>query len=201
MRGIVATWPGLNALDPGVGANTFIVVNVARQQLYLFKHGARVATWPVSTSRYGTGERRGSFRTPLGLFMIARKVGAGLPEFAVLNRHGPVGWTATPVFASDDPAASRIITARILMLEGLEPGWNAGGNVDTYARHIYIHGTANLGQLGEPASEGCVQMAPGAMITLFRAVHRGTLVLILQNFSASPAIPGEHTPLLASRLG
>ena len=35
------------------------------------------------------------------------------------------------------------ITTRILWLEGLEPGFNRGGNVDSHARYIYIHGTAD----------------------------------------------------------
>lgn len=186
-----ADWHRLAALEPTANKSVFVIVDVARQQLYLFEHGRLAATWPVSTARRGTGEAAGSYQTPLGAFLIARKLGAGLGEFATLDRFGPTGGDATPVFSSHDPAAAGFITTRILMLEGIEPGWNEGGDVDTLARHIYIHGTADLGQLGEPASEGCVQMAPGAMIRLFRAVRPGTLVLITQGTGDLQEIPGE----------
>lgn len=191
MHDIVDHWPGLKTLDPAASSQNFILVDVSRQRLYLFKHGALADAWPVSTSRYGTGERAGSRHTPLGLFQIVNKVGAGLPKFTVLNRHGSAGWATRPVYATDDPAASTFIISRILMLQGLEPGWNEGGTVDTYARHVYIHGTPDLGQLGKPASEGCVQMAPSAVIALFRAVDRGTLVLIVPDLRTLPAVPGE----------
>lgn len=184
-------WPQLQALDPAARGETFIVVDVARQQLYLFKHGTLAASWPVSTAAAGTGEAAGSFKTPLGAFRIVRKIGKGLGEFATLSRHGPTGGAAAPVYAADDRAAGDVITTRILMLEGLEPGWNEGGDVDTLRRHIYIHGTADLGQLGEPASEGCVEMAPGAMIRLFRAVRPGTPVLITPGRGTPQTIPGE----------
>ena len=35
------------------------------------------------------------------------------------------------------------ITTRILWLEGLEPGINRGGNVDSHRRYIYLHGTGD----------------------------------------------------------
>ena len=194
-------WHYLTALYRKAGANAFVVVDVAKQQLYLFKDDDLTDTWPVSTALRGTGELEGSFQTPLGAFEIVRKIGRGLPEFAVLNRHGPTGGVTAPVLAKHDPAASAEITTRILTLEGLEPGWNEGGDVDTLRRHIYIHGTANLGGLGKPASSGCVQIAPGAMIHLFRAVSPGTVVLITSGVGNLQKIAGENKPVPAENLG
>lgn len=188
----LADWQHLRDLDPTADSQDFVVVDIASQQLYLFEDGMRVATWAISTGLRGTGEREGSFQTPLGAFEIVEKIGAGLPEYAVLNDRGASGGIASPVFTADDVAASDLITTRILVLEGLQPGWNEDGDVDTLARHVYIHGTPNLGMLGRPASLGCVQMAPGAMITLFHAVHPDTLVLITPGTGNLAEIPGSE---------
>ena len=40
------------------------------------------------------------------------------------------------------------VTTRILWLSGEEDGINKGGNVDSYQRYIYIHGTSEEGRLG-----------------------------------------------------
>lgn len=183
----IQDWHSIQNLYSATNKNAFIVVDVAAQQLYLFENGTLAAAWPVSTSSRGTGELQGSLETPLGAFEIVRKIGAGLPEFSILTRHGPTGGLVIPGDSPDSDA----ITTRILMLKGLEPGWNEGGDVDTFKRHIYIHGTADLAQLGEPASEGCVQMAPGAVLKLFRAVPPGTLVLITPGTGNLRQIPGE----------
>ena len=171
-------WLLLSALYPAATARDFIVVDIAQERLYLFVSGRLSASWPVSTSLRGIGEIQGSLRTPVGVFRIVRKVGAGQPDDEILRGEVPTHQVARLVTAPDDPAASAFILGRALVLEGLQPGWNEGGDVDTYNRHIYIHGTANIGMLGRPASEGCVQMAPQAVVRLFDMVPRGTLVMI-----------------------
>ena len=71
------------------------------------------------------------------------------------------------------------ITSRILWLEGIEIGKNKGENIDSYRRHIYIHGTSEEGRLGTPASHGCIRMKNKDVIDLYKMVEVGTLVLIL----------------------
>ena len=66
----------------------------------------------------------------------------------------------------------------ILWLDGLEIGKNKGGNVDSKSRYIYIHGTAEEGLIGEPASLGCIRMKNTDVIKLFNRVRKGTQVLI-----------------------
>lgn len=173
-----ADWRRLCRRFPGPRDQYLIVVDIGRQRLYLFDDGHRTASWKVSTSIYGTGERMGSFQTPLGVFRIIRKIGTHLPPDEVIQDQAPTGRFVRPVYARDDLAASHWITGRLLWLGGLQPRWNEGGKVDTYLRHIYIHGTPNLGMLGQPASFGCVQMAPRAIISLYRRVPPGTLVMI-----------------------
>jgi len=70
------------------------------------------------------------------------------------------------------------ITHRILWLEGLEPGFNRGGNVDTFERYIYLHGTGDELTLGRPASRGCIHLSGAELLPLYDLVPCGTLVWI-----------------------
>ena len=54
-------------------------VSVADQKMYVFKQGAPIASYDVSTSKFGLGDGRGSYRTPLGEMAVAKKIGAGAP--------------------------------------------------------------------------------------------------------------------------
>ena len=71
-----------------------------------------------------------------------------------------------------------LITTRILWLEGLELGFNRGGNVDTHARYVYVHGTGNELTIGKPDSHGCVHLAADDLIPLYDKLPSGTLVWI-----------------------
>ncbi|MFO1501519.1 MAG: L,D-transpeptidase [Verrucomicrobiota bacterium] len=168
-----------------------LVANVQRQAVSLFvrtppastSHLRPGAGWshPVSysccrwylasTSRFGVGQQSGSNRTPLGLHRVAEKVGAGQIPGTVFETRRPVGltWQGHP----DAPIAHRI-----LWLEGLEPGFNQGGEVDSRARFIYIHGLANEPSLGRPSSRGCIHLAAADLVPLFDRIPVGTLVWI-----------------------
>lgn len=128
-------------------------------------------TYRISTSRFGIGQSAGSNCTPLGLHRIAEKIGGGWPVGTVFKGRQPVGFTW-----QGRPRAP--ITTRLLWLEGLEPGFNRGGNVDSQARYIYIHGTGDEPTLGRPASHGCIHVAADDLIPLFEILPTGTLVWI-----------------------
>ena len=130
-----------------------------------------VQTYRCSTSRFGAGQKTNSRRTPLGLHRIARKIGHGAPAGTVFQSRRAIGFTWKGM-----PDAK--ITTRILWLEGLEPGFNRGGEVDSRARYIYIHGTSDETTLGRPASSGCVHLAAHDLIPLFEKLPCGTLVWI-----------------------
>jgi hypothetical protein len=127
---------------------------------------------PCSTSRFGIGQTEGSNCTPLGLHRIAEKIGAGEPAGTVFKSRKVIGHTSQPEFADAK------ITTRILWLEGLEPGLNRGGNVDSHTRYIYIHGTADQTSIGKPSSCGCIHLADADLIPLFDTLPSGTLVWI-----------------------
>lgn len=125
----------------------------------------------ASTSKFGIGQVRDTNRTPLGLHRVARKVGAGWPVGTAFKARQVIGYTW-----SGCPEAT--IAHRILWLEGLEPGFNRGGDVDTFRRYIYIHGLADEPSLGRPASHGCIHLAAQDLMPLFDQVPVGTLVWI-----------------------
>jgi L,D-transpeptidase catalytic domain len=167
----------------GVAATRFVfIVHIAGQTVSIFENAA--GSWRLrdkmrcSTSCFGIGQQAGSNCTPLGLHRIAEnaeKIGAGEPSGAVFKARKVIGHTSQPEFAEAK------ITTRILWLDGLESGFNRGGNVDTHARYVYIHGTADQKSIGEPASHGCIHLADAELIPLFDLLPEGTLVWLSEH--------------------
>lgn len=152
-----------------------LAVNISRQAVGLFENGKFLKQFPCSTSRFGIGQIEGSNCTPLGLHCIAEKIGGGEPAGTVFKSRQVIGNTSQPEFADAK------ITTRIMWLEGLEPGFNQGTNVDSHARYIYIHGTGDQKSIGEPASHGCIHLADADLLWLFDRLPSGTLVWIGEN--------------------
>ena len=155
-----------------------IVVDIATQQLFFLKKGKIDEIYSVSTSVYGTGSKVNSFKTPLGRHKISEKIGEGLPEGAILKGRR---WTGAIANIIKEPIDTDfdVVTSRILWLTGLEEGKNSGSDVDSKSRYIYIHGTAEEGLIGKPASDGCVRMYNIDVISLFNSVNIDTEVWII----------------------
>jgi hypothetical protein len=130
----------------------------------------------ISTSLRPPSNLKDSLGTPRGLHEIAEKVGAGSPPGIVFKGRVSTG----KHFSEFDAAAQarNLICTRILWLRGLEPGVNAGGDVDTHARYVYLHGTNHEERLGTPFSGGCIEMNNLEIIALFDAVRAGDQVWI-----------------------
>src|SRR5204863_1520089 len=62
-----------------------IVISTRDQKLALLNRGSVMALYPVSTSKFGLGDWRGSRFTPLGQLQIAEKIGANAPPGAVFK--------------------------------------------------------------------------------------------------------------------
>lgn len=129
------------------------------------------APYIASTSRYGIGQQENSNKTPLGLHRIAEKIGGNAEPGTIFKGRRPVGNTR-------DGQPNARITDRILWLDGLELGRNRGGNVDSYRRYIYIHGTGDESTLGQPDTCGCTHLAATDLIPLFDILPVDTLVWI-----------------------
>ena len=81
-------------------------------------------------------------------------------------------WTGeiwTPELHAAFPGRDWILT-RILWLSGCELGVNRIGQVDTFRRYIYIHGTPDCEPMSVPLSHGCVRMRNADLLQLFPRV-------------------------------
>jgi lipoprotein-anchoring transpeptidase ErfK/SrfK len=157
-----------------------IRVSLSRQSLELFDDaGKRLRSYTVSTSKMGPGEQRGSYRTPRGRHIVRAKIGAGQPENAVFVRRRPTGEIYSRALADKHPGRDWILT-RILWLSGCEPGRNRLGDVDTMRRFVYIHGTPDGTELGQPGSIGCIRMHNRDIVELFDLVPARTAVEITE---------------------
>ena len=161
-----------------VNLDKLIVVKVNTQELYFLNKGVIKEKFSISTSLYGTGSEVNSYKTPLGRHVIAEKIGKNLPFGAILKGRE---WTGSIANIIKEPIDTEfdIVTSRILWLKGLEEGLNLGPGVDSMSRYIYIHGTAEEGLIGKPASDGCVRMYNSDVIYLFKKVDTNTQVWIL----------------------
>src|SRR6202008_479085 len=139
-------------------------IDIAKQELRY-----RGRTYPVSTSKFGPGEKNGSFCTPRGSHVVRAKIGAGQPLGAVFVRRRPTGELWTPELHASYPGRDWILT-RILWLSGCAPGFNRLGDVDTMRRYVYIHGSHDKAEMGKPGSIGCVRMRGADIIELFDLV-------------------------------
>src|SRR5438874_12590125 len=146
-----------------------VVISVKDQKLALLDREKLVAIYPVSTSKYGLGDWRGSFRTPLGELEIAQKVGDGMAPGTVFKDRRRTGELVLPNAPGRDPIVSRII-----WLRGRE-----SQNANAFGRDIYIHGTPEERNLGLPVSYGCVRMSSNDVIKLYEIVGLGAQVTIV----------------------
>jgi len=155
-----------------------IDVDISEQALYLYCAYAdgneEVKTYPISTSKYGIGNKAHSNKTPLGQHHIKGKIGDGAPLGMIFKGLRNTGRIAK----INAPGSGDVITTRVMRLQGLERGINLGPGIDSYKRYIYIHGTAEENKIGIPASHGCVRMYNRDVIDLFDRVTEGTEVNI-----------------------
>lgn len=145
-----------------------VIVSVPDQKMLVLTDGKPVAIYRVSTSKYGTGDREGSYATPLGHLCVRKKIGGGFPLGTVFHSRKPTGEILTPDAPGRDP-----IVSRILWLAGLETH-----NSNAFSRCIYIHGTPQESLLGTPVSYGCIRMSSSDVKKLYELVGTGARVTI-----------------------
>ena len=163
-----------------------MILSVADQKMIVLRDGKPLSSYSVSTSKFGLGDRPGSYATPLGVLRIKEKIGHGLPAGAVFKSRKPTG----EVLPVDAPGRDPIVT-RILWLEGLDER-----NRNAYRRYIYIHGTPEERNVGRPVSYGCIRMRSQDVIELFETVGLNSKILITPNplplALLSPPLPDRH---------
>lgn len=178
-----------------------IVISISEQMLYHRRPTGVRYGYRISTAAKGVGNRESSLQTPLGKHRICKMIGAGYPLGTIFRGRRPVGIYRQKEQAaftfprigkkSDRPLHHRTmrplparwqsndwILSRILWLEGIQPGINRRGDVDTKSRYIYIHGTHDEAHLGTPVSHGCIRMGNLDVAELFAYAEPGERVVI-----------------------
>ncbi|MBR9832172.1 L,D-transpeptidase [bacterium] len=158
--------------------DSYIFVSIKRQKLFYIKNGNVEKVFLISTAKKGIGQEIHSQQTPEGLHVIKHMIGQNLPKNAIFKERVFNGEIAE-IYTDKTDINEDFVTSRIMWLEGQEEGINKGGNVDSYKRYIYIHGTPEEGLIGKPASHGCVRMKNKEVIELFDLIQVNTPVLIL----------------------
>jgi lipoprotein-anchoring transpeptidase ErfK/SrfK len=164
-----------------------VIISVREQKLLLLQNGARLATYPVSTSKFGLGDASGRMTTPLGFLAVARKIGDHAPTGAVFHNRRFTGEILAPNAPGRDPVITRIIWLRGLELQ----------NAHAFSRCIYIHGTPEEKLIGRPASYGCIRMKSSDVASLYEQLPLGALVQIVSDkLPRVPKAPKNSAPVV-----
>jgi lipoprotein-anchoring transpeptidase ErfK/SrfK len=148
-----------------------VIISVRDQKLMLMGNGAKLATYPVSTSKFGLGDSWGRMTTPLGFLQVAQKIGDHAPVGAVFHNRRFTGEIIKPNAPGRDPVITRII-----WLRGLQ-----ASNAHAFSRCIYIHGTPEEKLIGRPASYGCIRMKSRDVADLYAQIPLGAIVEIVSD--------------------
>ena len=146
-----------------------MIVSVKDQKMLLVTDGEPVKSYRISTSKFGLGDKPGSYRTPVGHMKVAKKIGCQAKPGTVFKSRRPTGEILKPNSPGRDP-----IVTRILWLKGME---RRNGNA--FKRTIYIHGTPEEKRLGYPVSYGCIRMSSRDVIDLYDRVGYGADVFVI----------------------
>ena len=152
-----------------------LVVDVARQRMGWLAGGGWQSEFVISTARNGIGCEEGSYKTPPGWHRVHGKFGGEAPAGMVFRNR-----IATGEIWRDEARGEDLILSRVLTLDGLEEGVNRGPGRDSLERTIYIHGTNQEHQLGEPVSHGCLRMANADVIALCEKVEAGDALVVVE---------------------
>ena len=153
---------------PRAVINDGVAITLKDQKLTLIQNGRKVKDYDISSSKFGIGGRNGSYRTPLGIHAVTKKVGDGQPKGMVFKGCRPTGEVIPVDAAGRDP-----IVTRVIQIAGLE-----NFNKNSHSRRIYIHGTPEERKIGRPASYGCIRMRSNDVLDLYSRVQRGMPVVI-----------------------
>ena len=160
-----------------------VIISVPEQKMAVLEKDVPIATYPVSTSKFGIGDYRGSWGTPIGKLEVASKIGDAAPLGAVFKDRRFTGEVIPVDARGRDP-----IVTRILWLRGKEPD-----NQNAYGRYIYIHGTPEERNIGFPVSYGCIRMRSRDVVQLYDSVGLGAEVMIV-NTTLHAVVPAILPP-------
>jgi hypothetical protein len=177
-------------ISSGAEGDLELLVSVHDQKMAVVQNGMLLAKYPISTSKYGLGDSRGSYKTPLGRLRVCEKYGDALAAGAVMKGRNATG----EIIKVNAPGRDPIVT-RILWLEGMEEQ-----NRNARNRAIYIHGTPEESRIGDPVSWGCIRMRSKDVIALYDQVPVGTEIVIQEErLPRLPKYDPERAILIAQK--
>ena len=159
-------------------SDNLLLGNIDKQEIAHYHKAKIVKCYSMSSSKQPPSCMENSLGTPWGLHVVCEKIGDGQKKGMVFEGRMPIGLIASE--CSLEKQNRNLITSRIVRLDGLEPGINRGGSLDTFKRYVYIHGTNHEGNIGSPASSGCLQLSNDNVIELFDKISVGTHLFIQQ---------------------
>ena len=165
---------------PNENFSDFIYIGIKRQKLFLIKDRSLSEYYPISSSKSGVGNIQDSGKTPLGLHNVYKLYGDNVPLGGVFKSRIYTGDIAL-IEKNAINTNLDIISSRIITMKGLEKGLNAGGDIDSYKRNIYIHGTNEEGLIGTAVSHGCIRLKNADIIDLYSKIKEDMLIVILNN--------------------
>src|SRR5258708_39143144 len=124
-----------------------IHVSIRDQQLTVKENEQPIRTYPVSTSRFGIGTEEGSFKTPIGRFCVAKKIGSNMPNGTVFVGRVPLQ------VGEGLPSTEDLVMSRILWLVGFDQQ-----NANKRDRLVYLHVTPHEGKIATAANQASVMI-------------------------------------------
>lgn len=154
------------------------IVSISQQLLTVFNEQQdALFNCAVNTAKNGVGCLQDSGCTPIGQHYVRACIGEGLSPYAALSGRRPTGEEWSHLLMQTYSQRDWIL-GRILWLCGLESGINRGGQVDTFRRYIYIHGSPEWPSEMPPSSHGCVRVQPEDMMRVYQLLPYGARVSI-----------------------
>lgn len=159
------------------------IVDVDQQLMQVNCKNGFHKVFSISTAINGINNKINSNGTPIGKHKICEKIGDNALLYSIFKARKNTGEICRDLNQNLD---QDLILTRILRLIGDEPGINkdldpSGICVDSYQRHIYIHGTNQENLLGKRSSKGCIRMGNQDIVELFSNIEVGAVVYILKS--------------------
>lgn len=154
-----------------------ITIDPNQQIMFCYEGNDLHKTYLISTGKNGMGEQQASGCTPRGWHRVYDVIGHECPNNSVFVGRKSTTEIYSPALSRAFPDRDWILT-RIIQLDGLEPGRNKEGAVDSLQRYIYIHGTPDTTRLGVPGSKGCIRMSNPDIIEVSNWIERDAKVYI-----------------------
>ncbi|MEK7795316.1 MAG: L,D-transpeptidase [Candidatus Hydrogenedentota bacterium] len=158
------------------GHDPAVWISAGEQMLRVIECGKVTYQAQCATAKNGVGGEMDSLKTPLGWHSVAQKIGAGAPWGQVFRSRE----ATREIWKPGDDVSEDLVLTRVLVLQGEEPGINKGGDVDSLARYIYIHGTNDEANIGVPSSHGCIRLLNDDVMEAFDIIQEGAWVLITE---------------------